>query len=105
MNRKKLTDALNQASHETTRLLSAHLRTEVRKSGWSNDVVSSMNVTYGKDGFTSNVSKKYFDKARDLEYGTPSTQPTAAVRRFNNRTAEAEHFLVNRLYSHIEDSL
>ena len=61
------------ASRETTRLLSAHLRTEARKSGWSEDVVSSMNVTYGKDGFTSNVSKKHFDKARDFEYGTPNT--------------------------------
>ena len=105
MNRQKVTDALHQASHETTRLLSAHLRTEARKSGWSEDVVGSMHVTYDKDGFNSHVSKKHFDKARDLEYGTPNTQPTAAVRRFNNRTAEAQHFLVNRLYKHLEDSL
>jgi len=105
LNKNKLNSALNMASRETTRLLSAHLRTEARKSGWSEDVVSSMNVTYGKDGFTSNVSKKHFDKARDFEYGTPNTQPTAAVRRFNNRTAEAEHFFVNRLFKHIEDDL
>lgn len=105
MNRQKVTDALNKASQDTTRLLSAHLRTEARKSGWSEDVVSSMNVTYGKDGFSSNVSKKHFAKAQDLEYGTPDTQPTAAVRRFNNRTAEAQHFLVNRLQGYLEDSL
>lgn len=105
MNRQKVTDALNKASQETTRLLSAHLRTEARRSGWSEDVVSSMHVTYGKDGFNSHVSKNHFAKAQDLEYGTPNTQPTAAVRRFNNRTAEAQHFLVNRMYKHLEDSL
>ena len=105
MNRNKVNDALHRASHETTRLLSAHLRTEARRSGWSDDVVNSMHVTYGKDGFASHVSKKHFDKARDLEYGTPDTQPTAAVRRFNNRTAQAETFLLNRLYQHLEDDL
>lgn len=105
MNRQKVTDALNKASHETTRLLSAHLRTEARKSGWSNDVVNSMNVTYGKDGFNSHVSSKHYEIAQDFEYGTPDTQPTAAVRRFNNRTAEAQHFLINRLHKHLEDLL
>jgi len=105
VNQKKVNDALTKASHETTRFLSAHLRTEERKSGWSDDVVNSMHVSYSKDGFASHVSKKHFAKAQDLEYGTPDTQPTAAVRRFNNRTAEAQHFLVNRLFKHIEDSL
>lgn len=105
MNRQKLTNALNQASHETTRLLSAHLRTEARKSGWSDDVVRSMHVTYDKDGFTSHVGARHYNKALNLEYGTPDTQPTAAVRRFNNRTAEAQHFFVNRLFKHIEGEL
>jgi hypothetical protein len=105
VNRDKVTDALNKASQETTRLLSARLRTEARKSGWSDDIVKSMTVVYGKDGFTSHVGKKHYVKAQDLEYGTPTTQPTAAVRRFNNRTAEAQDFLVKRLYKHIEDAL
>jgi hypothetical protein len=105
VNRQKLNSALNQASHETTRLLSAHLRTEARKSGWSDDVVRSMNVTYDKDGFAAHVDARNHVKALDLEYGTPTTQPTAAVRRFSNRTAEAQHFFVNRLFKHIEDDL
>lgn len=105
MNKQKVTEALTKASHETTRLLSAHLRTEARKSGWSDDVVRSMHVTYDKDGFASHVGEKHYEKAQNLEYGTPSTQPTAAVRRFNNRTAEAQDFLIKRLYKHIEDSL
>lgn len=105
MNREKVTDALNKASQETTRLLSARLRTEARKSGWSNDVVKSMTVVYGKDGFTSHVSNRHYKTAQNLEYGTPDTQPTAAVRRFNNRTAEAQDFLIKRLYKHIEDAL
>jgi hypothetical protein len=39
----------------------------------------------------------------DLEYGTPNTQPTAAVRRFKNRQDEAEHFFVGRLEKHFGD--
>lgn len=105
MNRQKVNSALSRASHETTRLLSAHLRTEARKSGWSEDVVRSMHVTYDKEGFNTHVGEDHFERARDLEYGTPNTQPTAAVRRFNNRTAEAQHFFINRLYKHIEDAL
>ena len=105
MNRHTVHSALNKASQETTRLLSAHLRTEARKSGWSDDIVRSMHVTYDKDGFKTHVSKAHHDRALDFEYGTTDSQPTAAVRRFNNRTAEAQHFLVNRLYKHLEDSL
>jgi hypothetical protein len=39
----------------------------------------------------------------DLEYGTPDTQPTAAIRRFKNRQQESEHFFVNRLEQHFGD--
>jgi hypothetical protein len=36
----------------------------------------------------------------NLEYGTPGQQPTAAIRRFNNRQEEAEKFLVGRAFQH-----
>lgn len=99
----KFNHAVKSASHETTRLMSAHLRSEAQASGWPSHVSRTLRVTHSKDGFQSHVSEKHHAEALNLEYGTPSTQPTAAVRRFNNRQAEAEHFFVNRLEQHFGD--
>jgi len=83
--------------------MSAHLRSEAQASGWPNEVSRTLRISHGNDGFTAHVSSKQYEKAMDLEYGTPTTQPTAAVRRFKNRQAEAEHFFVNRLEKHYGD--
>ena len=89
--------ALTRASHETSRLMSSHLRSEAHASGWPKEVTRRMKVTYGKDGFQAHVHDSHKAVADDLEYGTPSTRPTAAVRRFSNRTKEADTFLAGRL--------
>jgi hypothetical protein len=95
--------ALHQASHETTRLMSAQLRTEAKASGWPHHVVRNMGVTYGPNGFEAHVHDAHKAEAEDLEYGTPSQRPTAAVRRFANRTKEAEDFLVGRMSKMLGD--
>jgi len=83
--------------------MSARLRSEAQASGWPSDVSRTLRVTHGKDGFEAHVAKNKYEKAMDLEYGTPSTQPTAAVRRFKNRQEEAEHFFLGRLEKHFGD--
>lgn len=105
MNKNSINKAIQRASQETTRYLSAQLRSEARASGWPSDVSNSLYVSYGKNGFSSHVAKKHYEKAMDLEYGTPDTQPTAALRRLNNRTEQASQFLVNRIFQRIEDEL
>lgn len=99
----KFNKALKTASHETTRFMSAHLRSEAQASGWPSHVSRTLRVSHSKDGFEAHVSAKHHAEALNLEYGTPDTQPTAAVRRFKNRQAEAEHFFVNRLAQHFGD--
>ena len=94
---------MKAASHETTRLMSALLRSEAQASGWPSDVSRTLRVSHGKNGFEAHVSKRHYQSAMDLEYGTPNTQPTAAVRRFKNRQDEAEHFFVGRLEKHFGD--
>ena len=103
MTLSKFNNAIKAASHETTRLMSARLRSEAQASGWPSDVSRTLRVSHGKNGFEAHVSKKHYDTAMNLEYGTPSTQPTAAVRRFKNRQDEAEHFFVGRLEKHFGD--
>ena len=62
-----------------------------------------MSVSYTKDGFDAHVHDDHHAEAMNLEYGTPSTQPSAAVRRFANRMTEAEKFLTGRMHSHLGD--
>jgi hypothetical protein len=95
-------NSIHKASHETSRLVGAHLRSEAKANGWPSHVVSSTSVSYSKNGFAANVSEKHHAEALDYEYGTPSRQPSGAIRHTANRTAESENFLVNRLFQHLE---
>lgn len=89
-------DAVKRATRESTRYMSALMRTEARASGWPEKVVRSITVD---DSFNVNVGKDHHSLAMNLEYGTPDTQPTAALRRMGNRTEQVEHFFVRRLSS------
>ena len=89
--------ALHQATHETSRVMSRQLRAEAHASGWPSHVVRSMKVNYNEGNFEAHVHDAHKSEAHDLEYGTPGTQPSAAVRRYANRTHEAETFLVGRM--------
>jgi hypothetical protein len=93
--------ALKRASHETSQMMSTKLRHEARASGWPSHVVRNMRVSYGEAGFETHVHDAHKAEADNLEYGTTNTQPTAAVRRFANRTDEAETFLHGRLSHHL----
>jgi hypothetical protein len=92
--------SINKASIETTRMMSAHLRAEAHASGWPAHIVRGLHVTHSDGDFAVNVHKDHRDEAMNLEYGTPDTQPTAAIRRFNNRQREAEKFLIARASKH-----
>jgi hypothetical protein len=89
--------ALHQASHETSHFMTAHIRAEAHASGWPSEVTRGLHVKYGENGYQAHVHDSHKEIAHNLEYGTPDTQPTAAVRRYANRTHEAETFLVGRM--------
>lgn len=98
--------SIHKASSDATRMMGAHLRNEARKSNWPNHVVRHMGVGYSKGkGFSAHVHEDHKAEALDLEYGRPGTHPTAAIRRFSNRTYEAEKFISNRLFKYMEKSL
>ena len=102
MKKDHVLNAIHKASHETSRLVGAHMRSEAKATGWPSHVVSGMSVSYSKGGFDANVNEKHHSEALDHEYGTPDRQPSGAIRHTANRTAESENFLVNRLYKHLE---
>jgi len=101
--KQKIHSAIKNSGHETSRFVTAHVRDEARNSGWPEDLIHSTHVSYGEDGFTAHTHDKHAEKVKDLEYGTPSSRPTAALRRAANRTHEAESFFVQRLAQHLGD--
>ena len=105
MKKDHVLNSIHRASHETSRLVGAHVRSEAKANGWPPHVVKSTSVSYSKNGFNANVAEKHYKEALDYEYGTPDRQPSAAIRHTANRTAESENFLINRLFQHLEAHL
>jgi hypothetical protein len=93
--------ALHKASHETSGMMTAHLRSETEASGWPSHISQHMGVTYGEHGFEAHSHDAHKSEVENLEYGTPSTEPSAAIRRFSNRTREFDTFLSGRLGHHL----
>lgn len=98
---KHVKSSLHKASLDTTKILSAHLRSEARASGWPDHIVRSLHVAHQDGEFSVHGHPDHRKETMDLEYGTPGTQPTAAIRRFSNRTREAEKFLMGRTMAHL----
>lgn len=97
--------ALEKSSYETAHMLSRQLRHETRASGWPEHIVNRMKVHYHDGEFKIAAHPKHTSHINDLEYGTPSTRPTAAMRRFSNRLQEGESFLVGRMMMHLGGDL
>jgi hypothetical protein len=102
---KKARESLNRASVETTRFMGAHLRSEARASGWPEKIVRNLHVRHSNGAFTIHGNPEHKTEILNLEYGTPSTQPTAAMRRFNNRQQESEKFMLARTVQHMDGYL
>ena len=48
--------------------------------------------------FEVHVHDNHISEANDLEYGTTSSRPTAAIRRSTNRTQDADAFFMKTLH-------
>lgn len=105
MNAAQIHSAISKASHETSRIAEAHIKSEAHVSGWPEHLTSALNVVYDKTGFNVHTHKDHEAETLDHEYGTPNRQPNPVLRRSANRTHEVEDFFVNRLYNHIEGLL
>jgi hypothetical protein len=89
-------EVVKQAAQETSKVMTAQLRDECIASGWSEKIANRVRVVYKGNKFVVDIPDSIKAEAENLEYGTPSTQPTAAIRRFSNRLEESEKFLLRR---------
>lgn len=95
--------SLKKAANDTSRLMSAQLRIEARKSGWPDDIVRHLAVHHKDGSFKVHAHDDHRSAVMDLEYGTPNQRPTAAIRRFTNRMNEAETFFARRTMKYLEN--
>jgi hypothetical protein len=56
-----------------------------------------MGVIYDNKKVQVHVHDSHISEAYDLEYGTTSSRPTAAIRRSTNRTQDADAFFMKTL--------
>lgn len=89
-------EVARQAARDTAVVMTAQLRQECVASGWSAALANKLKVRYVGGEFKVIIPEDIKDEINNLEYGTPATQPTAAIRRFSNRLETAEGFLLKR---------
>jgi len=90
--------AVEHAAKQTSRYMTGQLRREARASGWPSHVVRNMGVIYDNNKLEVHVHDNHLAEAHDLEYGTTSSRPTAAIRRSTNRTQDADAFFMKTLH-------
>jgi hypothetical protein len=94
---KHIHSAVEHAAKQTSRYMTGQLRREAKASGWPRQVSANMGVIYDNKKFQVHVQDSHLSEANDLEYGTTSSRPTAAIRRSTNRTQDADAFFMKTL--------
>jgi hypothetical protein len=94
---KHIHSAIEHAAKQTSRYMTGQLRREAKASGWPRQVSANMGVIYDNKKFQVHVHDNHLSEANDLEYGTTSSRPTAAIRRSTNRTQDADAFFMKTL--------
>lgn len=80
--------ALGHATEATAEHLTGVFHSHARALGWPERVTSSARVKHDGAQYTVDIPEHALDDAMDLEYGTQSTPPAAAIRQFSNRVDE-----------------
>lgn len=93
--------ALKAAGADTAKLMTTQLREDMLSSGWDSRLVSKIRVRFVNNKFDISIPDKFKDAVSSLEYGSSSTPPSAVLRKFSNRTQEAEKFLSQRAVAYM----
>jgi hypothetical protein len=98
---KHVIAAVSKAKQDMAAHMTVHLRESALNHGWSPEVVSSMEVHHGKDGYQVTVPDEHKDQFMTHEYGSETVRPTAVVRKFFNDTNASQSFFVKRMNEHL----
>ncbi len=77
-------------------MMTAELHKECLASDWPPALVKRLKVKFSEGKLVIDIPPSLKKQVDALEYGTPSVQLTAALRRYGNRTDNAESFILKR---------
>lgn len=83
---KALKEAAIKAAHSTAESATHAFKQHALQHGWDRDVVANTHIAYEDGKFGVKVHPDYQDRAHIHEYGDEQTPPTAAIRKFFNRS-------------------
>jgi hypothetical protein len=81
---KRFIDALEKASSDAALHMQRDLRRQARDHGWSSDVIKNTFVEYDGESYKVKVPSSHADQAFIHEFGSPTSRPTAAIRKYEN---------------------
>jgi hypothetical protein len=101
---KRYIEAVAKAKQDTARFMTRQLRQHATDNGWDSEVVNNMHVTHENGKFSTHVHPAHVEKAMNLEYGTESQRPRAAVRKFLNDSKTSERAFMTRINHHLKEN-
>ena len=81
------------AAKETSKFMTAKLRSDAVASGWDTDVANAISVKSVNNSWKVSVPRKYKDAVWSANYGSENSQPTAVLHRFDNSEETQKYFL------------
>ena len=79
---KNAETAVAHARTHLERQYSEALRDHLSDAGWPPAVTAPLRVRHGDEGFDIDIPDSVEKQVLDLEYGTPDSAPTGALRQF-----------------------
>lgn len=106
MNVKTMTDNLLKSVRESLPDMTEELRAQAIKAGWDEEVANSLRVDLTKQQATVKVVPvKNYDAAWDFEHGTQKKGPTAAARKYPEKSPKGAAALRQNLSKNFEGVL
>lgn len=97
MTSKSIVEAGRKAAVTTATYMTADVRHSAMKQGWDIETASNTNIMYDGTEVKVHIDAGFESQAMDLEYGTESSRPTAVLRKYGNRTQDAEKVFLSAL--------
>jgi hypothetical protein len=93
--------SLKAAGTETAQFMTSQVREELLAGGLDSRMVAKVRFRFFNNKFELKMPPKVKKAVETLEYGSSDKPPSAVLRKFANRTQEAEKLLTQRVAAYM----
>jgi hypothetical protein len=93
------------AAKSAAQILTKDLRQYLISLGWPPQAASAVSLHYKLSSFEVEISGQYADDARLFEYGSQAMRPTAAIRKYFNRSERLQEVYFAAIEKEVGDIL